>query len=446
MSPFRRRLVTTVAVLVAVVVAVMVADAERRLFDLTEDETLTLSRQTREIVSALDRDVDITLFARRSEPGRVEAVSLLDRYRRLDRRIDVDVVDPDEAPGEVSRLGVDPLLGGVVLRSGGRSEIVPFATEGDITGALARLRRSEPSLICAATGHGERAVADDTQAGLGELRRLLERDGYRFDQVDLLAEPAVPPGCEVLLVAAPTGAFSDTLERSLARWVREDGRLLLLTDPATTTTPLLPALADHGLGVERGIVLEGDDGNIVDGDVTAPIVTRYPSANPVGRRLAPTFFPGVQEISVEEDVGTAGLTVSRVAVTSDLSYLERDPLAPEFDPAEDRGGPIVVVGAADRSRVDGADVHRTRIVVAGDIDFATNEFLGDAGNAQLVRQAMAWLTQTEDLVAISPSLPRDRPLRFTDARATYARLLSTGVVPGLFLLAGAAVWALRRSR
>ena len=446
MTPLRRRVLATIAFLVAVAVAVTLADAERQLFDLTEDETLTLSDQTREVVGALDREIEITLFARRSEPGRVEAVSLLDRYRRLDRRIEVEVVDPDEAPGEVARLGVDPLAGGVVLRSGERTEVVPFATEGDLTGALARLLRTDPVVICAAEGHGERSVDDEALSGLIEARRLLERDGYRFRSVDLLASPRIPSDCAVLLVAAPTGAFSATLDRHVAEWVADDGRLLLLTDPVTVAVPLRRSLADHGLVVERGIVFEGDAANVVDGDVSAPIVTRYPSANPVGRRMAPTFFPGTQEVAADEADTDDGLTVNRIAETSDVSYLERDPLQPQFDPADDRPGPVTVVAAADRSRVDGADVRRTRIVVTGDVDFATNEFVGEAGNAQLVRQATAWLTQSEELVAISPNLPRDRPLRFTDARVTYARVLSVGVIPGLFLLVGAMVWALRRSR
>lgn len=446
MSPVRRRLAGTVAALAVLVLLVGFGDTERTLIDLTQDETLTLSDQTRDVVDSLDREVDITLFARRSDPGRVEAVSLLDRYRRLDRRIDVDVVDPDEAPGQVNRLGVDPLVGGVVLRTADRTELVPFATEGDLTGALARLLRDEPATVCVTTGHGERSLSDGSGRGLGRFGGLLERDGYAVTEVDLLAATAVPDDCVVVVVAAPTGVFSDDAERALSRWVASDGRLLLLTDPTARTEVLADTLAELGMVVEAGIVFEGDANNVVGGDVSAPIVDRYPSASPVARRLAPTFFPVVQEIAVDEDAAGAGLTVAGVAQTSETSYLERDPLEAEFDPAEDRSGPVTVVAVADRSRVEGDDVRRTRVVVAGDVDFATDDFVGEAGNAQLLRQATAWLTETEELVAISPNLPRERPLRLTDARATYARLLSVGVVPVLFLLAGALLWAVRRGR
>lgn len=80
------------------------------------------------------------------------------------------------------------------------------------------------------------------------------------------------------------------------------------------------------------------------------------------------------------------------------------------------------------------------------MDWATNAYVGQAGNATLFVQAMDWLTLAEDLVSVSPNLPRLRALELTEGRARYARLLSAGVIPGLFLLTGALVWALRRGR
>lgn len=444
--PAVRRLLGTGAALVALAAALVLADDHRWLLDLTEDEVLTLAPQTEDVLASVDRDIDITLFSRPSDPGRVELVSLLDRYRRLVRRIDVDVRDPDAAPGEVARAGIDPLVGGAVLRAGGRSEIVDLPTEGALTAAVARLLRDEPTVVCATTGHGERDLGDLGGGGLSRWKDLLERDGYTIATLDLLADPEVDGSCAVVLVPAPAGGLSATTEDALARWVDRDGRLLLLTDPVTGAPVLDGLLAELGIRLEAGIVLEGDGANVVGGDVSAPVVSRYPSANPVTRELAPTFFPVVQGMTLDEAGDARGRTTTPLATTSETSYLERDASAPEFDPADDLPGPVVVAAATDRSRVEGPDVRRTRAVVVGDVDFATNDFIAEAGNAQLLRQAVAWLAESEDLVAISPNLPTDRPLRLTDDRLTYARVLTVGGVPVLFLLLGTLVWALRRAR
>jgi ABC-type uncharacterized transport system involved in gliding motility auxiliary subunit len=442
--PLARRLVVALVSVVALAVVVLVADDQRRVLDLTEDKTLTLAPQTEDVLASVDRDIDITLFARPDDPGRVEVVSLLDRYRRLSRRIDVGVRDPDRSPGEVARAGIDPILGGVALRSGDRVEVVPLPTEGALTGAIARLLRDEQTVVCSSTGHGERALDDLSGGGLSRLRDLLERDGHRLVDADLLAGDDVG-GCDVVVVAAPTGTMSAETERAVARWVDDDGRLLLLTDPISSVPVLDRLLAEVGLRIDPGIVLEGDGDNVVGGDVAAPIVTRYPSASPITRGLAPTFFPVVQGIAVDEDAADHA-TVTVIATTSETSYLERDPAEPDFDPGDDRPGPIPVAASVDRSRVEGADVVRTRVVVVGDVDFATNDAIGQAGNAQLLRQTVAWLAETEDLLAISPNLPADRPLRLTDARLAYARAVTVVGVPALFLLAGLLMWAIRRSR
>ncbi len=443
----RRRLIVTIAALVAIIAAVTYADANRLLVDLTAERALSLSTETRAIVAAVDRDVDITAFLRRSEPGRVEAVTLLDRYRRLNRRIDIDVVDPDEAPGEVRRLGIDPTFGGVAISSGDVVEIAPSATEQDLTSALARLLRGRDVVLCAATGHGERDLASTTAEGFSTAAALLEASGYELRYVDLLSSPDVPgvaAGCSALLLAGPEAPLGDALE-GLSRWLADDGRLLLLTDPAADPR-VGPLLDDVGLGIARGVVFEGDAEAIVAGDEASPIVRRYSSASPVVRRLPPTYFPGVQEVTVDDEPTTPGLTTSRLADTSELSYLETRPLEPSFDPDEDRPGPVTVAAAADRSRIKGSDIRRTRAVVVGDVDFASNAFVSEAGNARLLLQAVSWLTESEDLAALSSNLPSDRPLRLTDARLNYARVLTIGIVPGLFLLSGGLVWAVRRRR
>jgi len=414
------------------------ASRSDRLIDLTDEGSLTLTDQTRRIVDELDTDVEITAFLRHDEPGRVEAATLLDRYAELDRRIDWSVADPDESPGDVARLGVDPVLGGVAVRAGDHVELAATATEQDLTAALARVVRGRPGEVCVTTGHGEPA--------LRTASALLEREGYVVRIVDLLSQPSVPESCTAVVLAGPTAPLG-AASTALRSWVDRDGRLLALADPAAAVD-LDPLLGQYGLGLDRGIVFEGDAGSVVGGDVTAPVVRTYSSGHPVVRRLPPTYFPAVQGVRVDDAAQdeVAGLTISRLADTSPSSYLETAPVEARFDPDADRSGPITVAAAAERTSNDGQQIRRTRLVVIGDVDFATDAFLGEAGNATLWARTVGWLTADDELAAISPSLPESRPLRLTDARIAYARVLTAGVVPALFGLSGALVWAARRRR
>jgi ABC-2 type transport system permease protein len=423
----RPRVLPAAVAAVALLVTIW-GSGQHTLADLTEHETLTLTAITRDVVGALEDDVTIAAFVGRGDPGRVEAVSLLDRYARLSRHIETEVVDPDDEPGEVRRLGIDTLLGGVAVQRDDDIELAAGATEQDITSALARLVRGNDALLCLTTGHGEVDVTFPT---------------YRTEEIDLLAGDAVPEDCSVVVVAGPQTALDDD---ALTEWVADDGKLLALLDPVSDVD-LGDVLEPYGLGTRRGVVFEGDPDSIVNGDESSPIIRRYSSAHPIVRNLPPTYFPGVQEVTVDDSATAPGRTISRLADTSEISYLETKPLEPRFDPGEDSGGPITIAAAVDESRVVSDEATaRTRIVVVGDVDFATSDFAGAAANARFLSQAIGWLALDDDLIPLSSNLPEARPLDLTDARVTYARFLGVLAIPGLLLVGGAIVWAARRRR
>lgn len=276
------------------------------------------------------------------------------------------------------------------------------------------------------------------------MAKTLRRNGYKVETIDLLTSSTIPPRCEAVVLASPTAPLGDA-EQALVAWMAGDGRALVLADPESTVD-LNPLTEPMGMHIERGIILEGSDLARLPGDPVTPVVSSYRSGYPFTARLAPTVYPGAQAVSVAKQPDVDGLTVATFAQTSELAYLERRPAGAAFDPAEDIAGPVGIGAAADRSRTAAGVTDRARMAVVGDADFASNRFAEDGGNGALAVRLLDWLTAQEDVVAISPNLGRVRPLALTEGRSRYALLLSAVVVPLLFLLAGAMVWALRRGR
>ena len=436
----RRTLLAPVLVLLACLLLERATDRWGGIYDLTAERSLSLTDETKAVVDALDGDVRVTAFLRRDQPGRTEAAALLQRYRRLNRHIRWRVLDPDERPGEVRRLGIDPLFGGVAVEEAGDREVVPTATEADVTAALVRLERDVTAQLCVTEGHGELSIDDSAFTGLSRLAALWRDHGYTVRGVDLLAEPsgAALEDCDATVVAFPTSPLGRATA-ALRVFLERAGRLLVLADPDAELRDLDRLLDPYGLGLGGGIVLEHDPAAAFEGDEAAPIVSRYSSGNPVVRNLPPTFFPAVTSVDVDDTHAAEGLTVARLADTSPRSELQR--------PGTTTPGPITVAAAADRSRVTGgSSILRTRVLVVGDADFATNGLLDQAGNSRLLVQAADWLTLDENLVSVSTNLAAPRPLLLTDARRRYALALSVLVVPGLFATAGGLVWAVRRNR
>jgi hypothetical protein len=440
---FRRRLLSTVAALVLLVLADFGAHRVRRQFDLTSENSQTLSDETKLVLGALKKNVKATIFYARGDPDRVTASTLLLRYRRLSSRVSFRILDPNQSASEASRLGLDPVAGGIALEQGGRVERAGTATEQDITAAIARLERGKPSSVCLTRGHGESDPDSTLGEGFKAATEVLLRNGYELRSLDLLTRSEIPSSCEAVVIANPTADLGPA-NQALSTYFKNAGRGVILTDPIA---PLdwKPILEPYGLKIERGIVLEADPDRRFPDDPTRPVIFSYNSPNSIVNRLPPTFFPGVQGVlPTKEDI--SGLVTSELARTSERSYLEREPLTAKFDEGKDIAGPITLVAAADLSGNFGGKVIRTRLVVFGDSDFATNSFINEAGNSTFLVRALDWAIIEEDLVTVSTNLPKVRPLELTEGRILYARLLLAVVVPLLFLVGGSAMWLVRRRR
>jgi ABC-type uncharacterized transport system involved in gliding motility auxiliary subunit len=438
-----RRVAALAGVLVALVAAVSVLDRTSWQVDLTAEHALTLSSQTKDVLRGVRRPVHIYAFLSRQEGGRAEAASLLSRYRRLNPRISFTVTDPSEAPGQVRRLGVDPVFGGVAAQQGRRIERGPTASEQDFTSMLARLQRNVEATVCFSGGHGERSVAATTDDGLSKLAAQLVANGYRIRTVDLLATDVIGD-CDALIMADPNVALGER-GRVVGDWLEEGGRALVLADPQSSVD-LNPLLTPFGLQLRHGLVLEGSDGDRLPGDPLTPIISHFHSAFPFVHRLPPLVLPTVQAVSADESRAGEGVIASGFASTTRLAYLETQADRLAFDPDTDVAGPIDVAAAAQVARHRDGRTIRTRVAVIGDVDLATNAVIDEAGNSKLLTQITDWLTLDEDLVTVSTNVATIRPLALTEARLRYARLLLAAGVPLAFLLAGAMVWAVRRGR
>lgn len=443
MTSFRKRLASALIVLAALAGADFGIHRVRHQFDLTAEHSQTLTDQTVEIVQRIHQPVKVSVFFARGDPDRVSAASLLLRYRRLNRRIDFRLIDPAQAPAEAERLGIDPVFGGLAVMQDDHLERASTPTEQDMTAALARLLRGKPSSVCLTSGHGEASAESTLGDGFTSTASLLAQNGYRLQTIDLLTSSEVPSSCEAIIVANPTAPLG-TAESGIGRYLAAAGRALILADPASTVN-LNDLLRPYGLGIERGIVLENDPDLHFPDDPARPVIVSYRSSLPFARRLPPAFFPGAEAITMP-NVHVSGLSVAGLAQTSPRSYLEREPLQPSFDSKVDIPGPITLAAGADLSGNFEGKVRRTRVMVFGDVDFASNAFLNEAGNSTLLIRALDWAIIEEELVTVSANLPAVRPLELTEGRISYARFLLAGVVPGLFLLGGAGVWAARRSR
>lgn len=467
---FRRRqarygALATVSVIVALAIVVAVnylSTRQNKRWDLTANRQNSLSEQTVKVLQNLDAPVKFTVFDRQTDLDRFR--SRLDEYEYNSRQVSVEYIDPDTRPVVAREFDVQT-YGTVVLDYKGRRERVTSDSEQDLTNALIKAISGMERTVYFLQGHGEKDPTRTERDGYGAVAEALRRDNYKVERLVLAQQKDVPPDATVVVLAGPTSDLLESEAEALRRYLARAGKLMVLVDPAigaqARPLPNVEALVKEW-GVELGNNIVVD----VSGATNEPsiaVAASYPAHAITDRFTTLTIYPLAR--SAEPISGGAGGRVAQPIVeTSQRSWAEAD-LATltgergvELDPKSgDKPGPVTIGAAvsapADTAPAPAAQSEKppqdapkpeTRVVVFGDSDFATNAYGGVPGNPNLFANAVSWLAQQENLIAIRPKQPDDRRVAMTANQQRLVVLTSILVMPALVFVAGVYTWWRRR--
>ncbi|MGH7818567.1 MAG: GldG family protein [Candidatus Binatia bacterium] len=445
-SPSRQWLhLALVVLLVFGIAAVVQAIAERHSvrFDLTPTGEHSLSGPTVKALATLAGPMHVTVYYRRDDFQKT--ADLLSLFKGADPDFHYELLDLDRYPGRARQDGVDG-YGKAVLRHGAERLVVDATNEQGLAGGLLRLARGRPTVIVFLTGHGERDFTDVTSpTGYGELRQILQQESHVVGSLGLLKQEDVPAEVDLVIVAGPKNDLLENEAAALDRYLERGGHVLVLVDPVPL--PNLQRLAArHGIEVSLDVVRDRTNQIMGSDPFTVPVPSyqRHPITSV---QTTPALFAVARSVAGGR---RDGADVSTIALTYTEAWAIRDfqrAAQPAAEPleGEDRAGPVPVMAAVSRPV---GEKNESRLVVAGDSDFAANGMLNLLGNRDLVLNAVSWSVSAEALVADQAgsrieALRPLSPLVLTGNQGRWIFLLAVVVQPAVVLGFGSVV-ALRR--
>jgi ABC-type uncharacterized transport system involved in gliding motility auxiliary subunit len=332
-----------------------------------------------------------------------------------------------------------------------------------MTNALKKVVEGKPKKAFFTQGHGEADPAATDPAGYKGIADSLGNDNFQVETLNIAQQAGkVPDDATLVIVAGPKIDFFPQEVEALRAFLKRGGKLLLLIDPPgkgqTTEAASLIALAkEWGIEVGSNLVVDTSGvGQFFGTNESVPIGMPQPHAITNNFRLA-TAFPLARSVTPIEG-GADGRFAQKLVETSPQSWAEADVQAvwasgkvePNLDKG-DKAGPISLAAAAFASAPEApaptdaeAPKPETRVVVAGDSDFATNRALNIGGNRDMFLNMSNWLAQQEDLIAIRPRDPADRRITMTQDQANMVLWLALAIIPGLLFANGIRVWWRKR--
>jgi ABC-type uncharacterized transport system involved in gliding motility auxiliary subunit len=414
--------------------------------DLTESQQFTLSPQTVKILTGLQVPVKAIAFVQGGTATEDPAKTYFDQFTHHTKNLTVEYVDPQVRPGLASQYNVTS-YGTTVFEANTKRQRVVGSSEGELISGLVKVTRGEPKKIYFLIGHGEADPNSTDQAGYSQTKEALEAENYAVLTLNLVSAAKVPDDASAVVLAGPTSALQPSELKALTDYLDKGGKALVLAD--TDRLVGLPELADRfDVEIKRGFVIEF--GQSLPNDPLTPIIAGQgylpsPITNSV---RALTLFPTATLVAPKAEPTSGQYEVTPLAQTTDQSWLETDLSNPNptIDIAKDVIGPVrIAVSVMATTPVGEGDAAKTtRLVLIGDIDFATNNFLNYGGNHDFLVNSVNWLAEDEDLISVRAKDQTNRQMILSGAQMNLIGFAVGAALPLLVLGLGAWVYWGRR--
>ncbi len=452
------------------VLVALFSEKHNHRWDLTKNKSHSLALQSRQVLEKLDRDtLNLTVYVfHRGESdlrSRQQLIDLLETYALESKRFRHETVDIDRNPLLAMQLGITS-TSTVLIRYGEKNEKVFSEQEAKITSAIDNLLGgAAPGIkgpVYFTTGHGEPGADEGDSYSFSRARQIIEQEIGPVREAFLATGKGVSDSCDILVVAGPEKDFLPVETQAIDSFLARGGRVLYLLEPFMADS-LAAGLRRYGVRVGDDIVVD-----LLRGSINSPfafLVKDYPTHDITRFFEVGTVFDMVR--SVEPDsIPAPGVTVNRFLESSEKSRAESDRsmLQQHFDlvaqMAMDQGRKVCLGVSAELSASffgqagstaaaadsTAAGKREARLIVIGDRDFATDAYLEQLGNRDLLLNCLRWLRGQSEEITIQPRETENTPLVMEQSDMLTMIVVTLVALPLVIILTGLFIWLRRRAK
>lgn len=425
--------------------------------DISSSQLYSITSNTKVVVNNLQQDVTIYWVVQSDKEDSI-LENLLSKYETLSSHLTVIKKNPDIFPTFTEQYtDEDVPNNSLIVESGERYRYISYSDlyetefdyysytyvtsgfdgEGAITSAIDYVVTEELPQLYVLEGHGEAELPTT-------FTQSIEKDNMELNTLSLLTLDEIPLEADALLIYAPESDISEHERGLLLDYMAQGGKLMVVSGPVqgAELTNLNSLLAEYGVTVAEGIVVEGDRSYYLAGYpyVTVPDLASTDFTDPLLEKNYYTIFPLAQGLTVS-DTGRGEVTA--LATTSDAAFSKI--AGYELDTYDYEDGDLA-----------GPFALAVSIETSGEgqiIWFSSSKFLEDLYNANssganvdLAMNALNVLMGEREALSIRSKSLNYNYLTISDSTAVTLKTLMIGIFPLAYLGIGIIMMVRKRGK
>jgi hypothetical protein len=306
------------------------------------------------------------------------------------------------------------------------------------------------------TGHKEPALSTPTSS-ISLLKQFIENENIKFQELNLLDQPAIPADLNAVMIVGPQYDFSDREMQVLRDFWDKQGRILVFVDPAANTPRLRAFLDELGIKINDDRLMVFVRTGIQELALTRDVQARFLGDSPVTKRLADVrtiFVGGTASLTLNSNRGGAAnirlepLIQAEKGYFAETDYNSDNQVKLQADAQKAGDTPLIIAASAEKGGSADArvQVNSSRLVAVSNSTFIQdNAVMQDQAALDFVSGAVNWLLSREQMIGIAPKIPK--PLTFSLDPEALRRLrwIILVLIPLIPAAVGTVVWWQRRA-
>src|SRR6476659_2808504 len=451
-------------------------------WDFSRDQKYALSDKTKRFLDTLKGKMRITVFFSPSTPITADLQNLLTEYQYAGKgKIDVEQIDPERNLSRAKELFdkykvvTDESL--LVLDYDGRNKTVKasemadvdqsgmafgegprvaaFKGEQAITSSMMDLVEGKKKILGYVTGHKEPSLSEGTSP-ISVLKTFIENENIKFQELNLLDQPAIPADVNAVMIVGPQYDFSDREMQVLRNFWDKQGRILVFVDPAANTPRLRAFLDELGVKVNDDRLMVFVRTGIQELALTRDVQAHFLGDSPITKRLADVraiFVGGTASLTLDPNRGRAvnirleQLIQAEKGYFAETDYNSDNQVKLQADAKKAGDVPLTVAASAEKGGSADArvQVNSSRLIAVSNATFVQdNAIMQDQAALDFVSGAANWLLSREQMIGIAPKIPKPLTFSIDSEGLRRLRCILLVLMPLIPAAIGTVVWWQRR--